>query len=455
MFLRHLRIQNLRSIQALDLSFEAGGTGRKWTYLLGENGTGKSSVLRSVALALAGSDSAAELVGDPNEWIRLGSDEARIEVRYANLQSDERHASLSFERGMTALDFAVRNRPDLEQIDAAVAKADRNYFVVGYGVTRRPQSSRHSFGETASPFRSPRARSTATLFNSEVTLISLEQWAMDLEYRRGRTGLAAVRKALDGLLPEVKFDSIDREQRRLMFRTRDGTLPLSALSDGYQAMAAWCGDLLWQVTETFGDYKDPLSARGLLLIDEVDIHLHPLWQRRLVSFLDDMLPNVQVLATTHSPLTVHQAGQDELYFLRRDDDAGATLHAYEGAPNRVLLPQLLESPLFGLTSLDSPQVQKLREQLRELRGIGSTAARRSTRNEKRVREIERELRGASNWDEVPSYLQRTNRLLERVAATLAPGTDQIAVADEGIGSDATAVEEVARRSNPDRSAESA
>jgi hypothetical protein len=315
--------------------------------------------------------------------------------------------------------------------------------VVGYGVTRRPQSSRHSFSEASTSFRSPRARSIATLFNPEVTLISLEQWAMDLEYRRGRAGLTAVRKALDGLLPEVKFDSIDREQRRLMFRTRDGVLPLSALSDGYQAMAAWCGDLLWQVTETFGDYKDPLSARGLLLIDEIDIHLHPLWQRRLVSFLDDMLPNVQVIATTHSALTVHQAGDRELYFLRRDDEAGATLHAYEGAPNRVLLPQLLESPLFGLTTLDSPQVQELREELRQLQDLGSANGRRSTRKEKRVREIEKELRNASNWDEVPSYLQRTNRLLERVAANLAPGADD------------AAIEEIAKRSNPDRRAESA
>ncbi len=443
MFLRQLRMQDVRSIQDLSLSFVAGKEGRKWTYLLGENGTGKSSVLRSVALALAGSDSAAELVGTPDDWIRLGENRAQVDVQYANAQGDERRACLRFERGMTALDFAVRNRPDLEQIDAAVAKAERNYFVVGYGVTRRPQSSRHSFSETSSSFRSPRARSIATLFNPEVTLISLEQWAMDLEYRRGRAGLTAVRKALDGLLPEVKFDSIDREQRRLMFRTRDGVLPLSALSDGYQAMAAWCGDLLWQVTETFGDYKDPLSARGLLLIDEIDIHLHPLWQRRLVSFLDDMLPNVQVIATTHSALTVHQAGEGELYFLRRDEEAGATLHAYEGAPNRVLLPQLLESPLFGLTTLDSPQVQELREELRQLQDVGSANGRRSTRKEKRAREIEKELRSASNWDEVPSYLQRTNRLLERVAANLAPGAED------------AAVEEIAKRSNPDRRAESA
>ncbi|HEX7819561.1 MAG TPA: ATP-binding protein [Sphingobium sp.] len=407
-----MRIRDLRSIRELTLSFEADAVGRKWTYLLGENGTGKSSVLRSLALSFAGSEAAAELVGTPDEWIRLGSDTAQIEIDFATARGEERRACLNFTRGMSALDFAVQNRTDLEQIDAAIAKAERNYFVVGYGVTRRPQSSRHGFSETSSGFRSARARAIATLFNPESALISLEQWAMDLEYRRGKTGLAAVRKALDSLLPEVRFEGIDREQRRLMFRTRDGILPLGALSDGYQAMAAWCGDLLWQITETFDDYKDPLSARGVLLVDEVDIHLHPLWQRRLVSFLNGMLPNVQIVATTHSPLTVHQAGDHELYVLRRDNDAGAVLHAYEGAPNRLLLPQLLESPLFGLSSLDSPQVQELREELRDLQGIGASAPRRSTARDRRIREIERKLQSASNWDDVPPYLQRTNRLLD-------------------------------------------
>ncbi|QDX26996.1 AAA family ATPase [Sphingomonas suaedae] len=418
MFLRHLAVTNLRSIRELDMSFVSDDqTARKWTYLLGENGTGKSSILRCLALALAGSDAAAELVGEPDSWIKLGRDEAQIRVEFANIEGQMRQSALILRRGMSALDFVDHNRSHLQQIDAAVAKADRNYFVVGYGVTRRPQGSRHSFGEATSLFRSPRARSVATLFSSEVTLISLEQWAMDLEYRRGRSGLSAVRKALDTLLPDVKFEGIDREQRRLMFKTQDGSLPLNALSDGYQAMAAWCGDLLWQITETFGDYKEPLNARGLLLIDEVDIHLHPLWQRRLMSFLQETLPNVQIVATTHSPLTVHQAGEGELFVLKRNDE-GATIQPYEGAPNRLLLPELIQSPLFGLSSLDSPQVQDLREELRQLQA--GSASRRPTQKVARMREIERELKSASNWSDVPPYLQRTNRLLEKLADKMLP-----------------------------------
>jgi predicted ATPase len=440
MFLRHLTIRNLRSIRDLDISFVGRNDApRKWTYLLGENGTGKSSVLRSLALALAGSEAAAELIGDPNDWIKLGCDEARIEVEFAKADGEQRRSTLHLTRGTSPLEFVDRNRADLQQIDAAIAKSARNYFVVGYGVTRRPQGSRVSFSEIGSYFRSPRARPLGTLFNPEAALISLEQWAMDLEYRKGRTGISAVRRALDTLLPNVKFEGIDRDKRRLMFKTEDGSLPLSALSDGYQAMAAWCGDLMWQITETFGDYKDPLNARGLLLIDEVDIHLHPLWQRLLVSFLQETLPNVQIVATTHSPLTVHQADEGELYVLKRKE-GGAVLYPYEGAPNRLLLPQLIQSPLFGLNSLDSPQVQVLREELRRLQGIGGAKGKRSAQNEKRLREVERQLGSASNWSDVPDYLQRTNALLERVA-------DKLVSSANG-----DALEAIALASNPESSA---
>ena len=65
MFLRNLRLQNIRSIGEIEVPFGADTGGRKWTYMLGENGTGKSSVLRAIGLALAGSDAAAEVVAIP------------------------------------------------------------------------------------------------------------------------------------------------------------------------------------------------------------------------------------------------------------------------------------------------------------------------------------------------------------------------------------------------------
>ena len=437
MFLRHLHLKNIRSIEQLDLSFVAANGVRSWTYLLGENGTGKSSVLKAIALVLAGSESIYELVGNPDDWIRLGADEARISVEFSTQDGESRHASLRFGPGTTTSQFLKENAQELEQIDRAVFRSERNYFVVGYGVVRHAlgPSGRGAVTETDSR-RPLRTRAVATLFNLETALISLGGWAMDLEYRRGEGGLEAVRSALDKLLPDVHFQGIDRENRRLMFDTPDGVLPLGALSDGYQAMAAWCGDLLFQITETFQDHKDPLKARGLLLVDEIDLHLHPVWQRRLVSFIRETLPNVQVVVTTHSPLTIHQAGEGELFVLCRTEGHGAGLFAFEGAPNKLMLHQLLQSPLFGLETLDSPQVEAARKELRTLKGVGAQPSRPSPHAKARIGELERSLEDVPTWRETRPGLERTNDVLAQVTRELSriSGKDA-SVSDSARGAD--------------------
>lgn len=420
MFLRHLHLENIRSIEKLDLSFNAQQAARNWTYLLGENGTGKSSILKAIGLVLAGSESIFELVGNPDDWIRLGMEEASIALEFSTQDGEMRHASVTFKRGSGTSQFVRTNGEALDQIDRAIFRSERNYFVVGYGVVRHALGPSVRGAAFESSSRSPRTRAVATLFNVDTALVSLEGWAMDLEYRRGSDGLHAVRSALDKLLPDVHFQGIDRENRRLMFATPDGVLPLAALSDGYQAMAAWCGDLLFQITETFQDYKDPLKARGLLLVDEIDLHLHPVWQRRLVSFIRDTLPNVQVVVTTHSPLTIHQAGDGELFVLRRTGDGhGAALSAFEGAPNKLMLHQLLQSPLFGLETLDSPQTEAVRDELRSLKGVGLETGAPNEEAQKRIGELERKLEDVPTWRQTRPGLERTNDVLEQVTRELA------------------------------------
>src|SRR5690606_3786942 len=150
----------------------------------------------------------------------------------------------------------------------------------------------------------------------------------------------------------------------------------------YQQMVAWVSDLLYHVTRTFGDYKNPLAARGLLLIDEIDLHLHPAWQRQIHAFLTEGLPNFQVIATTYSPLTAQQAGRDELYALRRDEEGQIGLVPFVGDPSWMLLHQLLMSPMFGLETDESLKVETAKTKTRAAavsaksakRGKGSAAA---------------------------------------------------------------------------------
>lgn len=404
MFLKRIVLENVRSIRSLDLQLmtEDGETTRKWTFLLGENGTGKSTVLKAAALVLAGSDALSELLVDPDGWIRQGCDEATIRAELVTAEGEEREVALHLIRSTSLLELFERNRESLRRLDDALRHSLRNYLTLGYGVSRRMTDPRFGSSRSSGPFNKPRARSVATLFSSDAELSPLQSWAIDLHYRRGDEGLDLIAKTFHELLPGIDFEGVDRERQELLFRTPDGTLPLRQLSDGYQHMAAWCGDLLYSITQIFGDYDDPLAARGLLLIDEIDLHLHPVWQRQLKRFLSETLPRFQILATTHSPLTAHQAGRGELFFLRREEGA-PVLHPYEGSPRRLMLHQLLVSPIFGLETMDSERVEEMRLRYDELKG--------RSRNGDEDREM---ARLADELSDLPEFRSNTDLDRQRV-----------------------------------------
>ncbi len=119
-------------------------------------------------------------------------------------------------------------------------------------------------------------------------------------------------------------------------------------------------------TEAFENYTNPLRARGLLLIDEIDLHLHPQWQRDLRDFFDNTLPRFQILGTTHSPLTAQQCGAGELILLRRDGRKPPEAQQMRGNPRTLRLHQIME-PAFGITTTASREVERLKDRYRVLR----------------------------------------------------------------------------------------
>ena len=410
MFLKRLILENVRSLEHFDLSFEkSDGESRQWTILLGENGAGKSTVLRSIALALAGSNALPELLTNSDDWIRRGADLASIELDLVTAEGEARHVALHLRRGEPLSKTFSDNRDSLELLDLALSHSPRNYFTVGYGVSRRLQSGRNTLS-SAETMRNPRAQSVATLFSTDAILRSVEGWAMDLDYRKPQESQAILRDTFSEMLPGINFEGIDKENRKLVFQTPDGVLPLEVLSDGYQNIISWCGDLLYRITETFADYHKPLEARGLLLIDEVDLHLHPLWQRKLVEFLQKKLPNFQIFATTHSPLTAHQACEGELYLLRRPDDTTAPqLEPFAGDPRKLLLHQFLMSPAFGLATADSRYIESLKQEYDALQ----KSPNKSLNDQNRESDLAEKLADAPEWQmNTPQAAKRTELLAE-------------------------------------------
>lgn len=366
MFLKKIQLLNFKCLSNIELSFEKNKSiNRKWTLILGENGTGKSNLLKAIALVTAGSNALGELIGNTDSWIRKNEESCTIIAVLETKKGEERTISLKINQGDKLSNIISNNKEALHLIDDAIENAKRNYFVVAYGASRSLNNDNFSHSEKSR--YGGRSVNVRNLFDSSFSLNPLTSWVIELDYRSGEEGIKIVKDALTNFLPGTTFHGINKDKKQVLFKTVDGIVPLEQLSDGYQNMAAWIGDLLFRVTETFRDYKRPLESRGLLLIDEVDLHLHPKWQRKLIDFISVKLPNFQVVATTHSPLTAQQADEGELFALKRNPNDVVELIPFCGSPRSLLVNQLLMTPIFGLETDESYEVQQIKKEYEELK----------------------------------------------------------------------------------------
>ncbi len=367
MFLKSISLNNVKCFSDISLSFESeNGDIRKWTLLLAENGSGKSTLLKAIALVTSGSDAIADLLGEPSDWIRYKAQDCEIAAVLITKEKEERKINLRIQSKDSRADVIVKNKKSLAWLDDSLNRKNEDYFVLGFGASRRLNTVKSRRTKT-SVFSNNRAQCVATLFDPDAVTTSIDSWAMDLDYFKNQAGLKIVRQVLSNLLPEIEFDRIDKQSGQLLFSTPDGIVPLNNLSDGFLAMAAWMGDLLFQLLENFDDLgEQSLTASGLLLIDEVDLHLHPKRQRELFSFLKEWLPNFQFVVTTHSPLTAQQADRGELHCLVREAK-NIDIYPFTGNPKTLLLHQLAMSPAFGLNTDESKEVEDMKNRYRLLR----------------------------------------------------------------------------------------
>lgn len=409
MFLKKLTLSNFKCLSNIELSFDNNNSdNRKWTLILGENGTGKSNILKSIALVTSGSNALGELLGNSDDWIKHNEKRCSIIADLKTKKGEERSISLHFSRGDNLSKIISKNRESLHLIDEAIENAERNYFVVAYGASRRLSNEVFSNYEKN---RNGRSINVRNLFDNASTLNPLTAWIIELDYRSGVSGIKLIKEALRDFLPGIEFHSINKEKKQVLFQTVDGIIPLDQLSDGYQNMAAWIGDLLFRITETFRDYKQPLEARGLLLIDEVDLHLHPKWQRKLYDFISLKLPNFQVVATTHSPLTAQQADTGELFALKRNDNNIVEMISFVGSPKSLLVNQLLMTPVFGLETDESYEVQQAKIEYESLRLKGDTL---SLEDKEKLQNVRKKLKNKLPKRESPASSKKELELLKRI-----------------------------------------
>lgn len=379
MVLRSLHIENFRNIKSLDIDFGTEEKPRKWTYLLGENGTGKTNILRAIALALSPVDTFTELYFTSDNWIAL--EEKKLTIK-ATVEWTNHHQpairSIQIEEG--------KSISEILQTLGDVPSKWHELFCVGYGASRR--LSKAPWMLSSSWFRDGASGRVTTLFDSDANLNPIDSWAMDLDYRQPELGIKRVKERLQGLIPDVEFSHIDKEKKQLIFNTPDGKTPLSQLSDGYKNMMSWIGDLFYWLDAEYPSNKPLEDMQGIILLDEMELHLHPKWQRALRAYLDEKLPNFQIIATTHSPITAQQAQEDELYYMERESPTSPPkLHKYRGNPSQLMIHQMLNNPAFGNPTIDSYAVEQKRKEYIQL----NVKSNRTSRENAKLKALNQEL----------------------------------------------------------------
>lgn len=134
------------------------------------------------------------------------------------------------------------------------------------------------------------------------------------------TQLEAVRKALAELMPDFKKITVRRSPLRMEVTKNGKTLRVEQLSDGEKCLMAMVGDLARRMAIANPDREDPLAGDGIILIDEIDLHLHPGWQRKIVPGLLKVFPNCQFVISTHSPHVITHVKPESLFQLKQSDD---------------------------------------------------------------------------------------------------------------------------------------
>ncbi len=337
--IRRVSIRNFKGVPLLDLDIppaQPSDIDAPCMMLLGENSTGKSTTLQAIALALMG-----EKMRD-----RMGAAaEDFLPREDSGWQLDDTvtpEVTIEFDTGEPV-------RLSIDPIAKRfIGEEHPATILFSFG-------SRRFFGKDL--VRRQAASSLKSLFDPFAKLQHPGRWIQSL----GNEDFNALARAMREVLVLQEEDRIERdEEGRLFVRAHGRDSPLEKLSDGYRSLMAMVLDVMRGMLEEWGDLE---NARGIVLVDEVETHLHPRWKLRVMSALRRAMPNVQFIATTHDPLCLRGMRGGEVQVLIRDGNH--QIQVLTGLPDvrGLRAEQLLTSDYFGLSSTADPDVESALERL--------------------------------------------------------------------------------------------
>jgi len=390
MYIESLSVNQFRCFEHAELKFQYPGRrhGSKRAprlanvnLLLGDNGTGKSAVLTAVALAVlaeiiqstgfrpyflvrrAGADYDPD---DPPQGINA---EARASLRLH--MEDTFPTPTHWEengngnRSLSVIGQAIiKRRRTLETVESAAhvnpaaweglfVEDAPAFFLAGYGATRRVENAETFDTSVRDRTRAMRYQRVAGLFEEYVGLTPVNVWLSAL---RTAGHLEEGIALLNRLLPEdVQVNRRTLSYKEPRFLVRGTLLPFAALSDGYRAFIGWVGDLLFQLNRVIPAAQKLTDLHGVVMVDELDLLLHPAWQRTVIDALALAFPRLQFFFTSHSPIIAGTLEAANIYVTEQNPQTGAiTIQPGRENVHGLSADQILTSPYFDLTTPRAP-----------------------------------------------------------------------------------------------------
>ncbi|MGL4502981.1 MAG: AAA family ATPase [Planktothrix sp.] len=318
-----LTLTNFRGFEQAELTFQPG-----INLIIGINGVGKSTVLDALRIALSRilpelTDCQEKRINFNTDDIKIGHHELTVDM---NFTISDLHFRCKVSRGKS---HEVELKPDSPQILDLIRRAPNQPLVVHYATRRsivieKELNPKRSAGNQSAAFAD--ALIPRMLRLREFT----DWWLVQEELLRENNPLAqrrlnALNKAVKGFLDwcnNVRVVRLsEKSQKTTLQLDKHGvTLNINQLSDGERGILALILDLVQRLLQANPDLEDPLQdGKALVLIDELDLHLHPRWQRMVVHKLTDIFPNCQFIATTHSPQIIGEVAPENVIILARDE----------------------------------------------------------------------------------------------------------------------------------------
>jgi predicted ATP-binding protein involved in virulence len=333
MKITRLSVAGLRAFEQAQFEFDPA-----FTLLVGINGAGKTTVLETLRISLSrllpkftASKSRPDTFSADD--IRVGASALTVELDLS-VNGETHHLLIHKQREQSVphKDGVVREQtlatPDRETLSpdfgraAKALKTAKAQPIAVYFATRRSIVS-----DVQSEPKKPRGPQAAAYTNAllprRLRLPEMASWmhaqeALARELPRAGLHLEALRDAARRFLPECEDlrAEVD-DQPRMLVEKQGRTLDVRQLSDGERSMLALVLDLARRLSQANPGLDDPVrDGAGVVLIDEIDLHLHPQWQRRVVGNLEETFPNCQFIATTHSPQVIGEVPHDKIRLIK-------------------------------------------------------------------------------------------------------------------------------------------